>query len=319
MGKIAFIFPGQGSQKVGMGQDIAEKHPLAQQVFAEADQSLGFSLSQLCFTGPEEELRLTYHTQPAILTTSVALYRVFEQSGLEPDYVAGHSLGEYSALVAAGSISFADAVRTVHKRGLFMDQAVPAGLGAMSAVLFLERERLNQVCAEVSKPGYVVEPANYNSPGQIAISGHAEAVKEAGEKALAAGAKRVIPLVVSGPFHSSLMEPAAEQLEEVLQSVAIQDARVPVVANVTAQSVTNAEEIRNLLVKQVSSPVLWEDSVRYMIEQGVDTFVEIGQGNVLSGLVKKVNRRVHTFTVQDSETLQATIEKLKASLSIKEV
>jgi [acyl-carrier-protein] S-malonyltransferase len=311
MGKIAFLFPGQGSQKVGMGKDIAEVHQGAQKIFAQADDALGFSLSDLCFDGPEEQLRLTAYTQPAILTASIALYTAFSEGGFVPDLVAGHSLGEYSALVAAGSIHFADAVRIVHRRGTFMEEAVPAGKGAMSAVIGLDREELERVCREVSREGHVVEPANLNAPGQIVISGHRAAVEEGGERALQAGARRVIPLAVSGPFHSSLMKPAAERLSKVLADVPVADAKVPVVANVSARPVRDAQTIRQSLVDQVASPVLWEDSVRWMMEQGVDTFVEIGPGNVLTGLVKKINRRVNALSVQDVPSLEKALKELR--------
>lgn len=312
MGKIAFVFPGQGSQQVGMGKAIAEERTSAKLVFEEADQALGYALSELCFEGPEEELRLTANTQPAILTTSVALLGVLqEEVGVKPDFVAGHSLGEYSALVAADAITFAEAVQTVHKRGTYMEQAVPAGVGSMSAVLQLDRDKLDEVCKEASRPDSVAEPANYNCPGQIVISGHKEAVERAGVAAAEAGARRVVPLVVSGPFHSSLMKPAQEQLAKALEEVSIQDAKIPVVANVTAQAVTEASQIRELLVEQVSSPVLWEDTVRYLVDQGVTTFVEIGAGNVLAGLVRKVDRKAKVLNVQDLAGVEQVREYLK--------
>jgi [acyl-carrier-protein] S-malonyltransferase len=313
VGKIAFLFPGQGSQQVGMGRDIFNQYEWARAVFAEADEVLGYSLSHLCFAGPKERLQLTVHAQPAILTTSIALQRGLEQAGLTPHFVAGHSLGEYSALVVAGAISFRDAVVTVHQRGLYMEEAVPAGVGGMSAVIQLERQKLDEVCRQVSRLDYVVQPANYNSPGQVVISGHREAVHEAGEKAMQAGARRVVPLPVSGPFHSGLMKPAAKKLEGTLQRTDMGDARVPVVANVTALPMQNAAEIRRLLVKQMISPVLWEDSIRYMRAQGVSTFIEIGAGNVLSHLVKKIDRQVQTIHVQDLPSLHLALQAFQGS------
>lgn len=306
MGKVAFVFPGQGSQFVGMGQALTEESAAARQIFAQADEALGFPLSKLCFDGPEEELRLTANTQPAILTASIAVLAAFreKQPAFTPDFVAGHSLGEYSALVAAEAISFADAVKTVRARGQFMEEAVPAGQGAMAAVLNLERSALHAICEEVSAAGHPVQLANLNSPGQIVISGSAEGVKRAGEQAKAAGAKRVLPLNVSGPFHSSLMKPAAEKLKAVLAGISVQEAKVPVVANVNARPVTDAAAIVESLVEQVAAPVLWEDSVQWMVEAGVTTFVEIGPGKVLAGLIKKTAPAgTAIYSVQDMESL----------------
>ncbi|GIO06305.1 malonyl CoA-acyl carrier protein transacylase [Brevibacillus reuszeri] len=311
MGKIAFVFPGQGSQFVGMGQALSEQSPAARQIFEEADAALGFSLSQLCFEGPEDELKLTANTQPAILTASIAVLAALKekQPDFSPAFVAGHSLGEYSALVAAGALSFADAVKTVRSRGQFMEEAVPAGQGAMAAVLNMDRAALHAVCEEVTASGHPVQLANLNSPGQIVISGSAEGVKLAGEQAKAAGAKRVLPLNVSGPFHSSLMQPAADKLQAVLADVSVQDAAVQVIANVTARPVTEAATIVNSLIQQVSAPVLWEDSVQWMVEQGVTTFVEIGPGKVLAGLIKKIAPADTTIiSVQDMDSLNELLD-----------
>ncbi|MGD8190163.1 ACP S-malonyltransferase [Brevibacillus ginsengisoli] len=307
MSKIALVFPGQGSQFVGMGKELIQQSEAAKAIFEKADQALGFPLSQICFEGPEEELRLTANTQPAILTMSVAVLEAIKEKHpeLNADFAAGHSLGEYSALVAASALSFEDAVKTVRARGQFMEEAVPAGQGAMAAVLGMERDQLHQVCEEVSAQGTPVQLANLNSPGQIVISGSAEGVKVAGEKAKEAGAKRVLPLNVSGPFHSSLMAPAADKLAGVLDGVEIHDAKIAVVANVSARTVTSSADIQQSLIKQVASPVLWEDSVLYMVEQGVTTFIEIGPGKVLAGLIKKIApKETQIFAVQDMESLE---------------
>ncbi|WP_127495196.1 ACP S-malonyltransferase [Paenibacillus glycanilyticus] len=305
MSKTAFVFPGQGAQAVGMGKDAYEAFESSRAVFEQADEALGFKLSDIIFNGPDDLLKQTVNTQPALLTVSVALLKALEGRGLKADYVAGHSLGEYSALVAADVLSFEDAVRTVRARGEFMEQAVPSGQGAMAAVLGAERSVLSELCSKITEEGNTVELANVNCPGQIVVSGSAagvQAVVERGKEE--AGAKRVIPLEVSGPFHSSLMKPAAEKLSGVLSEVPMNDAAIPVVANVTAAPVTEAASIRNLLVEQVYSPVLWEDSIRYLAEQGVDTFVEIGSGTVLAGLIKKVDKNLRVISVNSIAALE---------------
>ncbi len=311
MGKIAFIFPGQGSQAVGMGKEAADTNELAKQIFDQADERLGYSLSSIIFEGPQEKLTLTANTQPALLTTSIALLQSLREAGITPDYTAGHSLGEYTALVASGAINFADAVYAVHKRGEYMEEAVPDGKGTMAAVLGLDRGILHEVCESVSEEGDAVQLANLNCPGQIVISGTVKGVQKAGEKAKEQGAKRVLPLQVSGPFHSSLMKPAAEKFGNILNEISIQDAAVPVIVNVTAAPETTKEAFQEKLIEQLYSPVLWEDSVQKLIDLGVDTFVEIGPGKVLSGLVRKVDRKVRTISVQDPESCQEAIKLLR--------
>lgn len=310
MTKIAFIFPGQGSQSVGMGQQLVESNADCYTFYEQANEVLGFSLSDLMLNGPAEELTKTYNAQPALLTTSSMIAHKLKQAGIIPHFTAGHSLGEYSALVASNVLSFEEAVLLVHQRGLYMNEAVPAGEGAMAAILGLGREELSAVTAAVSANGNVVQIANLNCPGQIVISGTAAGVEEASIKAKEAGAKRAIPLVVSGPFHSELMRPAAQQLDAAISAIELQPASIPVISNVTAESVTDASQIKKLLVEQLYSPVRWEESIQQMIEQGATIFVECGPGKVLSGLVKKIDRSVTTYCVYDEVTLQQVITEL---------
>lgn len=309
MSKIALIFPGQGAQEVGMGRDAFETDPSAKRIFEKADEALGYRLSELIFNGPEDQLKLTYHTQPGLLTTSMAYYELLRRAGVRPDFVAGHSLGEYSALVAAGVLTFEDAVKTVRLRGQFMDQAVPAGQGAMAAVLGAERESLSALCAAITKQIGIVELANINCPGQIVISGSSEGVQAVVEQGKSVDAKRVIPLEVSGPFHSSLMKPASVKLAETLNRLTFHTASVPVIANVSAEPVVEVDMIRKLLVEQVYSPVLWEDCVCRMIDEGADLFLEVGSGSVLTGLVKKINRDVRCYTLNSVQAIESWIKE----------
>jgi [acyl-carrier-protein] S-malonyltransferase len=303
---IAFVFPGQGSQAPGMGRDLWEQYPAARAVFEEADEALGFALSELCFDGPAEELQLTENTQPAILAASVAALRAMEAEGFPaPDFVAGHSLGEYSALVAAGALKLRDAVRVVRQRGRFMQEAVPVGAGAMAAVLGSDFEAVEAACREAALEGEVCSPANVNSPGQIVIAGSAAAVERAVPLLKARGAKRAVPLKVSAPFHCALMMPAQERLAEALSEVAFQDPRVPLVTNVDAALIRTAEEARASLVRQVSSPVRWRESVELLEREGVRSFVEVGPGKVLSGLVRQTAPQVQCLNVEDSQSLTA--------------
>jgi [acyl-carrier-protein] S-malonyltransferase len=306
---IALLFPGQGSQAVGMGKDLAEKYPLARQTFEEADEALGFKLSSICFDGPEDQLRLTEITQPAILTVSIAALRVLETRMPKPSYVAGHSLGEYSAHVASGTFSFAEALRTVRNRGKYMQEAVPVGVGAMAAILGMDLEKVTAVCHDAAQ-GEVCEPANINSPEQIVISGNTAAVERAAKLADERGAKRAKLLPVSAPFHCSLMKPAQDRLEGDLNALEMQTPAYPVACNVEAELVTDALRARDTLVRQVTGSVKWDQSMRLLIAQGVQTFIEVGPGKVLCGLMRQIDRSKNCMNVSDDATLAKALESL---------
>jgi [acyl-carrier-protein] S-malonyltransferase len=314
LSSVAFLFPGQGSQSVGMGRELAAMYPVAQHTFDEADEALGYKLSQLCFEGPEEKLRMTEVTQPAILTVSVACYRVLESIGLLPSAVAGHSLGEYSAHVAAGTLTFADAVRTVRNRGKYMQEAVPAGQGAMAAILALAADQVRAACEEAAQ-GEVCQPANINSPDQVVISGNKAAVERAAEICKAKGAKRAVMLPVSAPFHCTLMQPARDRLAVDLQALQFEDPAVPVMCNVDAAPVTTADAARNALIRQVTGAVRWYESIRNLIASGIGDFVEVGPGKVLTGLMRQIDRTPHATNVEDEASLQKTKNHFAESTS----
>ncbi|HEX8800719.1 MAG TPA: ACP S-malonyltransferase [Terriglobales bacterium] len=309
---IAFMFPGQGSQQVGMGRDLAAMYPVAQETFDEADAALGYKLSQLCFEGPEDKLKLTEITQPAILSVSVATWRVLQSQGMAPSYVAGHSLGEYSGHVAAGTLAFTDAVRTVRNRGKYMQEAVPVGVGAMAAILALPAEEVEQVCAEVAQ-GEVCQAANLNSPDQTVISGNKAAVERATELAKKRGAKRAILLPVSAPFHCALMQPAQDRLAQDLSRLEFHNPEVPVMCNVDDALVSTGDASRDALIRQVTGAVQWVKSMRALIALGVENFVEVGPGKVLCGLMRQIDRSRSCVNVEDEASLEKTINHLSAA------
>ncbi len=309
MGKLAFVFAGQGAQKVGMGKELADNFACADKTFDEASEALGFDVKEMIFNGDNDTLMITENTQPTVVTMSIAALRVLEEKGIHPDVVAGLSLGEYSAHIASGSIDFADGVRLVKKRGKYMQEEVPVGVGAMAAIIALSAEDVRECCKEASTLG-VCSPANFNCPGQIVVSGEVSAVDRCCELAKEKGAKRALKLAVSAPFHCSMLVGAGEKLAKELEKVEVKDMQIPVITNVTADYVASKEDIKPYLIKQVSSSVLWEDSVRRMIDDGVDTFVEVGPGKALSGFIKKISRDVRVFNVEDMDSLEKTLQGL---------
>jgi [acyl-carrier-protein] S-malonyltransferase len=313
MGKIAFVFSGQGAQYVGMGKELAEQYEVAKNIFEKADKALELDVQGLCFNGPEEDLNRTENTQPAILTTSIAILEILKEKGLKADVYAGLSLGEYTAHVAAGTLEFEDAVRLVKKRGRYMQEAVPEGKGTMAAIIGLEEESVAEIIKKASVHG-IIEGASYNCPGQIVVGGEVDAVKSSIKLAEEAGAKMAVQLKVSAPFHTSMLKPAADRLSEALESVELNDGAEPVISNVTADYIDSKESVKTLLIDQVKSSVLWEASVNKMIEDGVDTFIEIGPGKVLSGFIKKINRKLNIYNVENLKTLEKTLNKLEVEV-----
>ncbi len=311
MGKIAFVFPGQGSQGIGMGQEFYEKYSAAKAVFDIADQQLGFSVSELCFEDSKERLSNTAYTQPALLTASMACFAVLIEKGVRADYLAGHSLGEYTSLVASGAIKLDDGVKLVHQRGVIMNEAVLPGQGAMAAVLGLDYLAIDKVCTELTKDGNTVEIANLNCPGQIVISGSKKGIELASHLLKEEGAKKVVILQVSGPFHSSLMEEASTRLAKILDSLDMHPVSVPLITNVNGNILTDSNEIKKMLVEQIKSPVRWEDCVKNLISLGVTTFIEVGPGKVLSGLIKKIDKSVGVLNVEDEASLDKTLATLE--------
>lgn len=311
MNKLAFVFPGQGAQAVGMGKDLFDQYDVAKRLFAEADEALGYSIKDMCFEGPADDLKLTANTQPAILTVSVIVNEVLKEHGVQPDVAGGHSLGEYSALVAAGVLSFQDAVALVHKRGQYMQEAVPVGQGGMAAIIGLDDEAIAAACEKVTKEAGEVQPVNFNCPGQTVIAGTTHGVEKAVEELKAAGAKKAVVLPVSAPFHSTLMKPAAEKLAAELDKVAIHDAAFPVVSNFTGELETKAEEIKANLVAQADHPVRWIACVKTMQAFGADTFVEVGPGKTLCGFNRRIDRSLKSLNVENLESLQKTLDYLK--------
>ena len=311
MNKLAFVFPGQGAQTVGMGKDFCEKYDVAKKLFREADEALGYSIQKMCFEGPAEDLKLTANTQPAILTMSVISYAILKEHGIKPEVVGGHSLGEYSALVAADVLDFQDAVSLVHKRGQYMQEAVPVGEGGMAAIIGLSDDVIADACEKASKTAGAVQPVNFNCPGQTVIAGTTKGVEKAVEELKAAGAKKAVILPVSAPFHSTLMKPAAEKLADELAKVAIHDAAFPVVSNYTGELETKAEEIKANLVAQADHPVRWITCVKTMQAFGVDTFVEAGPGKTLCGFNRRIDRSIKSLNVENLESLQKTLDYLK--------
>lgn len=310
MSKLAFVFPGQGAQKVGMGKDFFDNYDVAKKMFKEADEALGYSIMKMCFEGPEEDLKLTANTQPAILTISCIANEILKENGVQPEITGGHSLGEYSALVAAGVLKFQDAVALVHKRGAYMQEAVPVGEGGMAAIIGVERDKIVEVCQSVSAES-PVQAVNFNCPGQIVIAGATRGVELAVEELKAAGAKKAVILPVSAPFHSTLMQPAAEKLAVELDKVTLSDARIPVVANVNAKVLTKAEDIKASLVAQAASPVLWEDCVATMKEFGADILLEAGPGKTLCGFNRRIDKTIKSLNVEDVESLEKSLDYFK--------